>query len=123
MALPASKKTLDTTLVEFFRKNPELIIELSAHTDDKGSDDFNMKLSQRRAESVVTYLISKGIPKEQLIAKGYGETRPIAPNSKPDGSDNPEGRELNRRTEFKIVGEVNPDDYGTEEEVIEETGK
>lgn len=119
----ASKKTLDTTLVEFFRKNPELIIELSAHTDDKGSDDFNMKLSQRRAESVVNYLISKGVPKEQLIAKGYGETRPIAPNSKPDGSDNPEGRELNRRTEFKIIGEVNPDDYGAEEEAIEEGGE
>ncbi|MNY49091.1 Photosystem I chlorophyll a apoprotein A2 [compost metagenome] len=65
-----------------------------------------MRLSQKRAESVVAYLISKGVSKEQLSAKGYGETRPIAPNSKPDGSDNPEGREQNRRTEFKIIGEL-----------------
>lgn len=117
---PASKKVLDTTLIEIFMRNPGIIIELGAHTDDKGSDDFNMRLSQKRAESVVTYLISKGIRKDQLIAKGYGETRPIAPNSKPDGTDNPEGRELNRRTEFKIIGELTPDDSSEEEEVIEE---
>lgn len=102
----ASKKALDTTLIELFKQNPEIIIELSAHTDDKGSDDFNMRLSQKRAESVVAYLISQGVSKDQLNAKGYGETRPIAPNSKPDGSDNPEGREQNRRTEFKIIGEL-----------------
>jgi OOP family OmpA-OmpF porin len=116
----SSKKALDTTLIEIFKRNPEIVIELSAHTDDKGSDDFNMKLSQKRAESVVTYLISKGIRKEQLTAKGYGETRPIAPNSKPDGSDNPQGRELNRRTEFKIIGEVTPEDSDEEEVIIEE---
>lgn len=103
----ASKKALDTTLLELFKRNPELILELSAHTDNKGSDDFNLKLSQKRAESVVNYLVSKGIPKDQLIAKGYGETYPIAPNTKSDGSDNPEGRELNRRIEFKIIGEIN----------------
>jgi OOP family OmpA-OmpF porin len=113
-----SKKVIDSTLIGIFRQNPEIIIEISAHTDDKGSADFNMRLSQKRAESVVAYLVSKGIRKEQLLAKGYGETQPIAPNSKPDGSDNPEGRELNRRTEFRIIGEFTPED-SDEEEAIE----
>jgi OmpA-OmpF porin, OOP family len=108
---PASKNVLDTTLLELFRRNPGIVIELSAHTDDKGSDDYNLRLSQKRAESVVDYLVSKGIRKEQLVAKGYGETMPVAPNSNPDGSDNPAGRELNRRTEFRILGEYSgPDD-------------
>lgn len=113
---PASRITIDTTLLVFFKKYPNAIIELGSHTDSKGSDEYNIKLSQRRAESVVNYLITKGIRKEQLIAKGYGETVPIAPNEKPDGSDNPEGRDANRRTEFKIVGEYEPI-YGEEEEI------
>ena len=69
--------------------------------------NYNIKLSQRRSESVVRYLIEKGIDQDRLIAKGYGESQPIAPNKNPDGSDNPEGRQLNRRTEFKIVGSLN----------------
>lgn len=105
---PASKKALDSSLVLLFKRNPDIVIELSAHTDNKGSDDFNMKLSQRRAESVVNYLISQGVRKEQVIAKGYGESQPIAPNTDADGSDNPAGREKNRRTEVKIIGEYDP---------------
>ena len=112
---PASKLALDTSLIVLFRQNPDILVELSAHTDDKGSDDYNMKLSQRRAESVVNYLILKGIRKEQLIAKGYGETMPIAPNTLPNGSDNPSGREKNRRTEVKILGEYQPEDSDEEE--------
>ncbi|MFN8689076.1 MAG: hypothetical protein ACK5XL_03655, partial [Cyclobacteriaceae bacterium] len=53
------------------------------------------------------YLIKKGIESKRLVAKGYGETRPIARNTNPDGSDNPEGRQRNRRTEFKIL-EIGP---------------
>ncbi len=83
---------------------PDLIVEISAHTDAKGNDDYNMKLSQKRAESVVEYLIRKGIDKKRLQAKGYGETQPIAPNKLPNGKDNPDGRALNRRTEFKVIG-------------------
>lgn len=101
-----SKPVLDTTLLPLLQENPTIKIEISSHTDDKGSDDYNMKLSQGRAESVVNYLVSKGIEKNRLVAKGYGETKPIAPNKKPDGTDNPEGREMNRRTEFKIIGKV-----------------
>jgi outer membrane protein OmpA-like peptidoglycan-associated protein len=62
-----------------------------------------MDLSQRRAESAVNYLIQRGISPDRLVAKGYGELRPIARNTHPDGMDNPEGRQRNRRTEFKIL--------------------
>ena len=89
-------------------ENPELIIELSSHTDSIGSDSYNITLSQKRAESVVRYLISKNIEKVRLVAKGYGETRHIAPNSNPDRTDNPEGRQLNRRTEFAVIGKLEP---------------
>jgi outer membrane protein OmpA-like peptidoglycan-associated protein len=62
-----------------------------------------MKLSQARAQSCVDYLIKKGIEKKRMIPMGYGKRKPIAPNSTEDGKDNPEGRALNRRTEFKIL--------------------
>lgn len=90
-------------LVTLLNENPTMQIELSAHTDSKGSDQYNDKLSGERAQSVVDYLISKGIAKERLIAKGYGESQPVAPNTNADGTDNPEGRQLNRRTEFKVL--------------------
>jgi len=99
-----AKTTIDTTIYKILAENEKLIVEISSHTDNKGNDNYNLKLSQKRAESVVNYLISKGIDKKRLIAKGYGETKPIAPNTNPDGSDNPEGRQANRRTEFKVIG-------------------
>jgi outer membrane protein OmpA-like peptidoglycan-associated protein/tetratricopeptide (TPR) repeat protein len=98
-----SKKVLDG-LLEIMRENPTIIVELSAHTDNIGSDEANLKLSQARAQSCVDYLVSKGISKERLIAKGYGKSVPVAPNQNEDGSDNPEGRQKNRRTEFKVIG-------------------
>ena len=112
----AAKESLDAGLYAIMVENPQIIIELSSHTDAKGSDDYNLKLSQRRAESVVRYLIDRGIMKERLVDKGYGETLPVAPNTLPDGSDNPEGRKLNRRTEFKIIGELSEDEYLPEQE-------
>ncbi len=105
---PSSKMVLDTTILKILVQNPDLIIELASHTDSKGADDYNMKLSQKRAESVVVHLIEKGIEKERMIAKGYGETVPVAPNQNKDGSDNPEGRQLNRRTEIKVIGRLDP---------------
>ena len=110
-----SKIVLDTTVYRLMEANPELIVEIQAHTDSKGSESYNLKLSQKRAESVVAYLISKGITAERLRAVGYGESQPIAPNDHPDGSDNPEGRAKNRRTDFKIVGVVDA-------EIINESG-
>ena len=90
-------------LVELLNDNPEIKIEMSSHTDSVASDSYNIELSQRRAESTVSYLIRKGIAADRLVAKGYGESKPIARNTNPDGTDNPEGRQRNRRTEFKIL--------------------
>ena len=72
-------------------------IEVAGHTDSRGSDKYNMKLSQRRAEAVRNYLISKGIAADRLTAKGYGQDKPVADN----GTE--EGRAKNRRIEFTVV--------------------
>lgn len=76
---------------------PELRIEISGHTDNIGNKSYNELLSQRRADAVVRYLVSKGIDKNRLIAKGYGQSIPVATN------DTEEGRSTNRRTEFEII--------------------
>ncbi|MBK8808834.1 MAG: OmpA family protein, partial [Bacteroidales bacterium] len=102
-----AKKILDSTLLTLLQENTQLIIEVSSHTDNKGRTKLNKDLSQERAIKVVGYLIKKGIDKERLYAVGYGETKPIAPNETSDGKDNPDGREKNRRTEFKIIGSLN----------------
>lgn len=98
-----SRTKIDQKLIPFLQDNPSIRIQLSSHTDNKGTDAYNLKLSQNRAQSVVDYLIKKGINPTRLQAKGYGETQPIAANQNEDGSDNPEGRKLNRRTEFRIL--------------------
>jgi outer membrane protein OmpA-like peptidoglycan-associated protein/tetratricopeptide (TPR) repeat protein len=93
---PESTNELER-LIKLLNDLPTLKIEIGSHTDSKGSDDYNMKLSQARSESVVNYLISHGIAKDRLVAQGYGETKPIASN------DTDEGRQQNRRSEFKIL--------------------
>lgn len=90
-------------LVVLLNDNPDLRIEMGSHTDSIASEAYNIELSQRRAESTVNYLIRKGIDPTRLVAKGYGESKPIARNTNPDGTDNPAGRQRNRRTEFKIL--------------------
>jgi len=90
-------------VVKLLQENPAIEIEMSAHTDSHGSDEYNFKLSDNRARSVMEYIISKGIASNRIISHGYGETVPVAPNSNADGSDNPENRQLNRRVEFKIL--------------------
>jgi outer membrane protein OmpA-like peptidoglycan-associated protein/tetratricopeptide (TPR) repeat protein len=101
-------------LARFLQDNPQIKIELGSHTDNLGDDEYNLGLSQRRAESAVNYIISQGVDKNRIRARGYGETRPIAANSNPDGSDNPEGRQKNRRTEIKVF-EYNKDTGKMEE--------
>ena len=98
--------TIDTTIYEILVENPSIIIELGSHTDSEGTDVYNRDLSQDRAQSVVDYLIKKGINRKRLKAKGYGESSPITENKNFDGSDNPKGRAKNRRTEFKVIGEI-----------------
>lgn len=95
-------KELDK-LVTLLNDNTDLKIEMGSHTDSVASEAYNIELSQRRAESTVNYLIKKGIDPTRLVAKGYGESKPIARNTNPDGTDNPVGRQRNRRTEFKIL--------------------
>ena len=90
-------------LIKLLNDNPKMRIELGSHTDNKGNAEYNLKLSESRSKSVVDYLIAHGIDAGRLLAKGYGMSQPVAPNSMPDGSDNPEGRQLNRRTDFKII--------------------
>ncbi len=84
-------------LMKFLNDIPTMKIEIGGHTDGKGADDYNMKLSQSRSQSVVDYLVAHGIDKSRLTAKGYGKTKPIADN------ETEEGRQLNRRTEFEIL--------------------
>lgn len=93
---PESTNELER-LIKLLTDVPTLKIEISGHTDNKGSAQYNQTLSESRSKSVVEYLISKGIAKERLEYKGYGLTQPIAPN------ESDEGRQLNRRTEFKIL--------------------
>jgi outer membrane protein OmpA-like peptidoglycan-associated protein len=95
-------KELDK-LATLLNDNSDLKIEMGSHTDSVASEAYNIELSQRRAESTVNYLIKNGIDPTRLVAKGYGESKPIARNTNPDGSDNPTGRQRNRRTEFKIL--------------------
>jgi len=99
---PESKIVLNG-LVKILKDNPKIKIELASHTDSIGSDVYNLKLSQERAQACVDYIIVNGIKEERIFAKGYGRTKPIAPNSLPNGKDNPDGRQLNRRTEFKVL--------------------
>jgi outer membrane protein OmpA-like peptidoglycan-associated protein len=98
---PESQLVLDSILV-FFKENPDLTVEIGSHTDSRGSDAYNLKLSQARAQSVVDYLISKAIPVGRLLAKGYGETKPV--NSCTNGAKCTEEEfQKNRRTTFRVV--------------------
>lgn len=99
---PESFVELDR-VVNFLNEYPNIEIEMSAHTDSKGADEYNMVLSDNRARSVMEYILSKGIAASRIVSHGYGETKPVVPNANPDGSDNPDGRQLNRRVEFKIL--------------------
>jgi len=99
---PDAAKELDK-LVQLLVDNPEIKIELGSHTDSVDTDSYNLDLSQRRANSAVNYIVQHGISPDRIVAKGYGESKPIARNTNPDGTDNPDGRQRNRRTEFKIL--------------------
>jgi outer membrane protein OmpA-like peptidoglycan-associated protein/tetratricopeptide (TPR) repeat protein len=93
-------------LVNLLEKNPEIKIELSSHTDSRGGDSFNMKLSQKRAESAVRYIVSKGIRQNRVVAKGYGESQTLN-RCKNNIKCTEEEYQFNRRTEFKVL-KINP---------------
>lgn len=84
-------------LVKLLKENPSVKIELGSHTDADGTPDYNQKLSEARSASVTSFLVSKGIATGRVVAKGYGESKPIAANT------TQEGKQKNRRTEFRII--------------------
>jgi len=95
---PEARESL-RDVADALRGDAALRVEIAGHTDTTGPDDYNMSLSQRRAEAVVDYLVELGIERGRLEARGYGETNPVADNS------TREGREANRRVEFRILPE------------------
>lgn len=90
-------------LLTMLRDNPDLQVEIASHTDNRGNPDYNATLSQRRADTVVDWLSSKGIPRERLAGRGYGESRPVSPCTTCSEREH----QLNRRTEFRVLGKVN----------------
>lgn len=95
---PSSYKSLNN-LVKVLKANKKLVIEIGGHTDNVGSQETNKTLSQKRADSVKKYLISKGISSSQIQTKGYGDTQPVAYN------DTADGRQKNRRTQVTIISQ------------------
>jgi len=93
---PESYTELNKVL-NFLESNPRVKIEIAGHTDDRGSDDYNVQLSHGRAQAVVEYLISQGITFERIVAQGYGERVPVATNT------TDQGRAINRRVEFTVL--------------------
>ncbi len=96
---PESRSALEGA-AKILKENPGIRVEIQGHTDSKGSDAYNLRLSERRAQSVVNYLVRNlGIEVGRLTAKGYGESRPVADNETDDG------RAINRRVDFVILGQ------------------
>ena len=99
--LPKAEETLGKA-ADFIRERAAGVVRMEGHTDAKGDDAYNQRLSERRADSVRQWLARKGLGTIRFTSKGLGETRPVAPNTKPDGSDDAEGRQKNRRVEIVI---------------------
>ena len=100
---PDAAKELDK-VVQVMNEYPELLIEAGSHTDSRGKDDYNMKLSERRAKSTVDYIVSKGIDAGRITYMGYGESQLV--NDCANGVEcSEEAHQLNRRTEFRINNE------------------
>ncbi len=97
---PESRVVLDEA-VEILKKRPNVRVLIEGHCDSIGTNAYNQKLSERRAKAVYDYFVKQGIGSVRLDTIGYGEDRPEVSNTKPDGSDDPEGRARNRRVELK----------------------
>jgi outer membrane protein OmpA-like peptidoglycan-associated protein len=99
---PDAGPTLEK-LARLIKQSGDGVVQVNGHTDSIGADAYNVALSERRAASVVTWLTTNGgMADGRLKSKGFGKTRPVAANRNPDGSDNPDGRQKNRRVEVII---------------------
>ena len=99
--LPKAEETLQKAADLIKQRNAKGVVRIEGHTDAKGSDAYNQKLSVRRADAVKHWFESHGLH-EHFSTAGFGAKQPIAPNTKPDGSDDPEGRAKNRRVEIVV---------------------
>lgn len=99
--LPKAEDTL-AKAAAFIRERASGAVRIEGHTDSKGDDSYNQKLSRRRAESVRQWFVRNGFGGQQFSVSGLGETRPVASNTRPDGADDPEGRQKNRRVDIVI---------------------
>ena len=99
--LPKAEQTLKQAATVIDEKAANGTVRIEGHTDAKGDDNYNRKLSERRAKAVKDWFINKGgLQKVKFKTQGLGEQQPVAPNAKPDGADDPEGRQKNRRVEI-----------------------
>jgi outer membrane protein OmpA-like peptidoglycan-associated protein len=97
---PEARPSLDK-VVAVLKSYPKANASIEGHTDSKGDDKYNLKLSERRAESVRKFLSAQGATL-RMSTRGWGEKKPVAPNAKPDGRDDPDGRQKNRRVEITV---------------------
>lgn len=98
---PKSIEVLDL-IAKYLTENTDVLIDIAGHCDWKGTDEYNIKLSERRSMAAFNYLVTKGIDPKRMKSNWFGENRPAANNENTDGTDNPEGRQLNRRCEFRV---------------------
>ena len=98
---PAAESTL-AQVAKMIGSYPRAQVLIEGYTDSKGSNNYNAKLSDRRAVSVKTWFAKHGVAASSMQTHGWGAAKPVAPNTKPDGSDDPEGRQKNRRVEITI---------------------
>lgn len=90
-------------VADVLKQHPDAAVTIAGYTDAKGSDSYNLALSERRAASVKVWLVENaGVDGAKLTTQGLGEANPVAPNTNPDGSDNPDGRQKNRRVEIAV---------------------
>ena len=100
--LPKAREALKQ-VAEVIREKGKGVVQIEGHTDSKGSDAYNQRLSERRANAVKDWLANKeGLKNVRFATRGFGAKKPVASNTKPDGSDDPDGRQKNRRVEIVV---------------------
>ncbi|MCB1765445.1 MAG: OmpA family protein [Candidatus Competibacteraceae bacterium] len=102
---PAGRAKLDRLSSDLRRVASVSSILIVGHTDSKGTEEYNQRLGQRRADSVASYLVSRGVPASLISTQSRGELDPVAPNTLPNGRDNPQGRALNRRVVITVTAQ------------------
>ncbi|HOB60678.1 MAG TPA: OmpA family protein [Candidatus Competibacteraceae bacterium] len=103
---PAGVAKLNQLASDIRRTEKVTRVKIVGNTDGKGTEAYNYKLGLRRAETVASYLSEKGVPRSEMVVKSDGKLNPVAPNTLPNGKDNPEGRALNRRVDVTTITEA-----------------